>query len=118
MSTNYYLCKNGPTTNEPIHIGKSSYGWLFCFQSQNHPYDEPGVVWNTYNQVKAELKRMTVDSTNYVIIDEYDSIISYDDFIKLVDEIQADPDNQENPDNFSYDTRNVDGYRFTDGDFW
>ena len=59
MGTNYYLVKNGPTVNEPIHIGKSSMGWLFCFQSQKETWHEPPIVWNTYNQVKDTLKRLT-----------------------------------------------------------
>lgn len=116
MGTNYYLVKNGPTVNKPIHIGKSSMGWLFCFQSQKDTWHEPPIVWNTYNQVKDTLKRLTVDSTDFVIMNEYDEVVSFDDFFGLVDKKQADKRNLENPDNFTY-SRNVDGYRFSDGDF-
>lgn len=111
MGTNYFVTKNGPSIREPIHIGKSSGGWMFCFQTQNEPYDEPPIVWNTYNQVKAWLKKYTVDSTDYVIMDEYDDIVPFDDFVKMVEAKQT--RDADNPDNFKH-SRNVDGYRFTD----
>ena len=117
MGTNYFLVKNGPTTREPIHIGKSSCGWLFHFHVVNEPYNEPPIVWNTYNQVKDTLKQLTVDSNNYVIMNEYDEIVSYNDFIDLVDYKQSDEFNKSNPDNFS-NCRNVDGYRFDYEDRW
>ena len=116
MGTNYYLVKNGPTTRTPIHIGKSSCGWLFSFQTQNEKWENPPVIWNTYNQVKDTLKRMTVDSTDFVIIDEYDEVIPYDDFVQIVDNKQADEFCRSNKDNFTY-SRNVDGYRFNDEEF-
>jgi hypothetical protein len=116
VSTNYYAVRNRPTTDDPIHIGKSACGWLFHFQAQNHPYNQPPLVWNTYEQVKDWLKKYTVDSKEYVIIDEYDEIISYDDFIKLIDEIQTDDFNINNPDNFR-NCRDVNGYRFDDYEF-
>lgn len=116
MGTNYYVVKNGPSVQTPIHIGKSSAGWLFSFQSQNEKWHEPPIVWNTYPQVKKWLKEHTVDKNDFVIMDEYDEIVSYDDFIDLVDSKQRDPVSQANPDNFSY-SRNVDGYRFSDEDF-
>lgn len=115
MGTNYYIVKNGPSCQDPIHIGKSSIGWMFNFQRQNEKWHEPPIVWNTFNQVKDWLKKYTVDSTDYVIIDEYDEIISYDDFIEMV-EFKQERD-KANPDNFSY-SDNVDGYRFTDGEFY
>ena len=114
MGTNYYVVKNGPSCQDPIHIGKSSIGWMFNFQRQNEKWNEPPIVWNTFNQVKDWLKKYTVDSTDYVIIDEYDEIISYDDFIEMV-ELKQERD-KANPDNFSY-SDNVDGYRFTDREF-
>ena len=87
---------------------------MFCFQTQNEKWNDIPVVWNTYRQVIDWLKKYTVDSKEYVIIDEYDEIISLDDFVEMVQEKQiADKDN---PNNFTY-SRNVDGYRFTDGDF-
>lgn len=116
MGTNYYAVRNRPTTSDPIHIGKNSFGWLFCFQSHNETWDDPPVVWNSFNQVKDWLKKHTVDSNEFVIIDECDEVISFDDFVKMVEEKQKDEHCQSNPDNFKY-SRNVDGYRFTDGDF-
>jgi len=112
MGTNYYAVMNRPTVTEPIHIGKSSFGWRFCFQQQNDKYNDPPVIWNTYEQVREWLHKYTVDSNQYVIMNEYDEIISFDDFIKLVEEKQQ----NYNPDNFKY-SRNVNGYRFTDEDF-
>ena len=116
MGTNYYLVKNGPTCADPVHIGKSSYGWLFCFQ-ETHACNAYEVSWHTWTQVKAELKRLTVDCTDYVIIDEYDRVISYDDFVALVESIQNDPESQ-NPRNFRDGCKNIDGYRFYGDDFW
>lgn len=118
MGTNYYAVKRKPTISEPIHIGKSSVGWLFLFQYQNERmWDEIPCVWNNYDQVKEWLKKYTVgENAPYVIINEYDEIISYDDFIDLVDTKQKEERNQKNPDNFEY-CDNVDGYRFAKGDF-
>ena len=113
MGTNYYVVKNGPSVKEPIHIGKSSAGWLFNFQMHNEKWEEPPVVWNSYNQVKEWLKKYTVDERKYIIMNEYDEIVSYDDFIELVESKQEDEWCRDNPDNFSY-SRNVDGYRFSD----
>lgn len=116
MGTNYYAVRGKPTIEKPIHIGKSSYGWLFHFQTQNLDYGDPPVVWNTYNQVKDWLRKYTVDSDDYVIITEYDEIIPFKDFIEMVDEKQGDEFNLNNPNNFR-NCRNVDGYRFDDQEF-
>lgn len=116
MGTNYYAVKNRPSLAEPIHIGKSSAGWLFSFQSQNDKWCDPPVVWHTYNQVIDWLYKNTVEREDYVILDEYDSIIPLDDFVELVQRKQSDPFCKDNPDNFSY-SRNVDGYRFSDEEF-
>lgn len=116
MGTNYYAVKNRPSCDDPIHIGKSSMGWMFNFQRQNIKWNTPPVVWNTWNQVRTWLKENTVDSTDYVIIDEYDDIISYDEFVELVESKQTDEFCKNNPDNFAY-ADNVDGYRFSSGEF-
>ena len=116
MGMNYYAVKNRPTIAEPIHIGKSSCGWLFCFQTQDDEWNDPPVVWNTWNQVKDWLHKYTVEKKDYVIINEEDEIVSYTDFVKLVEEKQVDPFCAGNEDNFTY-SRNVDGYRFSDGNF-
>ena len=114
MGTNYYAVRNRPTTSEPVHIGKCSIGWMFNFQAHNEKWNDPPIVWNTYNQVIDWLRKYTVESQEFVILDEYDRIISLDDFIEMVQEKQK--SDKDNPDNFSY-SRNVDGYRFSDGDF-
>ena len=88
MGTNYYVVPNRPSTREPIHIGKSSYGWRFLFQQQVDEYHEPPIVWNTYDEVKDWLKKYTVDSTNYIIMDEYDTVVPYDELIELIEEKQ------------------------------
>ena len=116
MGTNYYLVKNGPSVREPVHIGKSSSGWLFNFQSQNQKWEDPPIVWNTWKQVCETLARLTVDSTEYVIIDEYDEVIPMEDFVDLVLRKQEDEWCRGNPDNFSY-SRNIDGFRFSDEEF-
>lgn len=112
MGTNYYAIPNRPSIREPIHIGKSSYGWKFLFRRRNERWNDPPVVWNTFNQVKDWLYKYTVESQLYVIIDENDEIIPFDDFIEFVESKQ----DVENEDNFTW-ADNVDGYRFTDGDF-
>jgi hypothetical protein len=118
MGTNYYVLKNKPTLETPIHIGKSSCGWLFGFQEQNETWRDVPVVWHTYNQVKEWLKKYTTgENPQYVILNEYDEIISYEEFIDLVDEKQKDEKNLSNPDNFNYYVKNIDGYRFSEGDF-
>lgn len=116
MGTNYYAVRNRPTTCDPIHIGKSSMGWLFLFHDYEDKWNDPPVCWHSYNQVKAWLKEHTVDSDEYVILDEYDKIISFDEFFKMVDSKQNDEQCKSNKENFDY-CRNVDGYRFDDRDF-
>ena len=112
MGTNYYAVRNRPTTQEPIHIGKSSYGWKFCFQAHNETYEEPPVVWNTYDQVYEWLYKHTVESEEFVIMDEYERIVSFNEFVAMVEKKQ----NENNPDDFTY-SRNVNGFRFADGEF-
>lgn len=116
MGTNYYITKNGPSVRTPIHIGKSSIGWLFLFQAQNETWYDPPVVWNTWPQVRDWLRKYTVESKDFVIIDEYDEVIPYDEFVKMVERKQVDPRDRDNPDNFSH-ARNIDGYRFEYDDF-
>ena len=116
MGTNYYAVKNRPTTLPPLHIGKSSAGWLFHFYQIDCPWGNPPVVWNTYNQVKDWLKKYTVDTDEYVIMDEYDEVMSFDDFFRMIDNKQNDKQCRNNEDNFRH-CRNVDGYRFDNSDF-
>ena len=116
MGTNYYAVPNRPSCREPIHIGKSSFGWKFCFQTQNDHWNEPPVVWNTFNQVKEWLCKYTVEEKTYAIVDEYDQIIPYEELIELIDAKQNDEFSRSNKENFDY-ARNVDGYRFSDEEF-
>ena len=112
MGTNYYAVRTRPTIEDPIHIGKSSMGGKFLFQTHNDKWCEPPVVWNTYEQVYEWLYKNTVESDNYAIINEYDEVISFNDFIKMVELKQQ----ENNPDDFTY-SRNVNGFRFSDGEF-
>lgn len=116
MGTNYYLVANKPSIRPPIHIGKSSAGWLFCFQGHNDRWHEPPAVWNNYEELKEWLLNYTVKKKEFVIIDEYDRTLDYEDFIKLVASFQKDEECRRNPYNFKYD-ENVGGYRFCFQDF-
>ena len=116
MGTNYYVVKNGPSVQTPVHIGKSSIGWMFNFQDQDEQWRDTPIVWHTFNQVKDWLKKYTVDSKDYVIIDEYDDVVTYDEFVDMVEFKQNDPSCRDNKDNFTY-SKNIDGYRFSDGEF-
>lgn len=113
MGTNYYVVRNRPSVEEPVHIGKSSAGWLFCFQSQRETWRDIPIVWDSYGEVIDWLTKHTVENPEYVIMNEYDEIIPLQDFVDLVQGKQADPFCRDNPDNFSY-ARNVNGYRFED----
>lgn len=114
MGTNYYVVPNRPSVEEPIHIGKSSMGWMFLFHDVSEPYRNIPVIWHCYEDVEDWLYKYTVESTDYVIIDEYDEIIPFDDFIELVERKQEQFKN--NLDNFTY-CRNVGGYRFENRSF-
>lgn len=113
MGTNYYVVPNRPSVVEPIHIGKSSVGWMFLFHDVDELYYDVPIVWHSYEEVKDQLYKYTVEFKSYVIINEYDEIISFDDFIELVEYKQQFKDN---PDNFTY-CRNVNGYRFDEREF-
>lgn len=96
-----------------IHIGKSSAGWLFNFQIQKNEV----CTWNSYEEVMNWLEQNTAnDKAIYKIIDEYNRSISFKDFKELVDIKQKDPHNIKNPDNFTY-CKNINGYRFSEGEF-
>lgn len=114
MGTNYYVVPNRPSIEEPIHIGKSSAGWMFLFQDVCEPYRDVPVIWHSYDEVEDWLHRHTVDLNDYVIINEYDEIVSFDELINRIQEKQISCKN--NPDNFTY-CRNVNGYRFEEGEF-
>ena len=114
MGTNYYAVRNRASVQDPIHIGKASIGWMFLFQEHNDTWEDPPIIWNTYDQVKSWLQEYTVDKNEFVIMDEYDRIIPFDELFELIDEKQKLDKN--NPDNFTY-CRNVNGYRFSNKEF-
>ena len=116
MGTNYYLVKKQPTVREPVHIGKSSGGWLFLFQNQDQSWLDDPIVWHTWPQVRERLRQLTKTDPRYVILNEYDEAVSFDDFVKLVEDKQKDPGCYGNPDNFRW-SEYVEGYRFADGEF-
>lgn len=109
MGTNYYVVPNRPSVHEPIHIGKSLAGWRFLFQAQHNTWHEPPVIWDTYEEVREWLKKNTVESKDFVIINEYDEIVTFDEFFEMVECKQA----TINPDQFNAHVANVSGYRFT-----
>ncbi len=108
MGTNYYAVKKKPSIDRAIHIGKLSWGWLFCFQDSEY--------FHTYPQFKQFVEEK-INTGEYVIIDEYDCEIQPYDFIKMIDKTQKDPHRLKNPENFMHHVKNIDGYRFLDGDF-
>ena len=92
---------------EAKHIGKSSWGWLFNFQDQDE--------WHSYEQFKNYITNKD-NMKDKVIINEYNEKLTPKEMLKIIDDKQKDKRNHENPDNFHY-CRNVDGYRFSVGDF-
>lgn len=109
MGTNYYAIKKKPCLyGREVHLGKSSIGWLFLFRENDEIH--------TYPQFKSWLKN-NVDSGEYVLFDEYNCEVSKNELIKLIESTQNDEHCKNNPDNFSYDVKNIDGYRFSDRDF-
>ena len=111
MGTNYYVVPNRPSI-ESYHLGKSSAGWKFCFQTQDMPWCDPPIVWRSYAEVEAWLKKYVGETKEFVIMDEYDAIVNLDYFFNLVAKKQQ----ENNPEDFRYN-ENVDGYRFCEGDF-
>lgn len=112
MGTNYYVVKKEPTVLSPIHIGKSSIGWRFCFHRvdklENYISDEP---LNTFPQWKKFLEEQTSNG-NIIIMNEYDEVVELDYLLKLIESKQS----VNNPDDFTY-ADNIDGYRFESGEF-
>lgn len=126
MGTNYYARKaepnymvcpccgekikipNGATIKE-IHIGKSSYGWTFCFQSSEYYRTFPEFVAFVNEHVR---------TGEFSIFNEYEEPVNVDDFLNMIEELQKSyyENPTRNPDNFLYDD-NRGGYRFRDSDF-
>ena len=109
MGTNYYAVKKKPTIVEPLHIGKSSCGWKFLFHEVNkyNSFDDDLEI-HTFEQWKEFLET----NDEIVILDEYDREVPVKEFLELIEEEQK----ENNVKNF-VDCKNVNGYRFTDGDF-
>ena len=109
MGTNYYAVKKKPTIVEPLHIGKSSCGWKFLFHEVNkyNSFDDDLEI-HTFEQWKEFLET----NDEIVILDEYDREVPVKEFLELIEEKQK----ENNVKNF-VDCKNVNGYRFTDGDF-
>lgn len=105
MGTNYYAVKKEPCLyDREIHIGKSSMGWRFNFHD---------CEWfHTFPQFKTFLNEH-VETGEYVLMDEYEQKVEISDLLDLIEAKQKTP----NDDDFAYRTRNIDGYRFTEGDF-
>lgn len=109
IGTNYYAVKKKPSLyNREIHLGKSSAGWLFLF----HDNEE----FHTYPQFKRWLKD-NVDTGEYVLFNEYNEEVTKEYLLDLIDKKQKDERSLNNSENFAYGTKNIDGYRFNDGDF-
>ena len=104
MGTNYYAVRNRPTTDEPIHIGKSSSGWRFLFQEQDI-WGDPEVHWHTAREVYWWLEKYTVESNEFVIMNEYDEVVTFEDFKTLVEQKQKEKIHDEH-------AKLVEGYRF------
>lgn len=114
MGTNYYAVRTRPTMCEPIHIGKSSAGWMFLFREQHEMWNDPPVIWHSFTELNNWLKEYVVEKKLYAILNEYDEEISYEEFIKMVERKQVlDKNNEEN---FCY-CKNIGGYRFADNEF-
>lgn len=107
MGTNYYAVRNKLTVSEDayIHIGKSSAGWKFLFHNCKY--------FHTFPEVEKFLKE-NVETGKYVILDEYNKKHSVNDFLKVVAEHQK----TKNKEDFTYGVKNIDGYRFCEGEFY
>ena len=113
MGTNYYTkpktCEACKHTPQPVHLGKSSYGWQFTFAYNG------GIYYKNIEEMEVWLR-------DKIIIDEYDKEVTQADFWKMVHEKQT-------PTNLNHtkyvrercESRDSDyligGYSFIDTDF-
>ena len=114
MGTNYYAVRSRPTICDPIHIGKSSAGWMFLFHEQEDAWCDPPIYWHSFNDVKDWLEQYVYKEHQFVIMNEYDEEIDYEEFFDMIENKQQ--LDKRNPQNFEY-CKNVNGYRFSDSDF-
>lgn len=104
MGTNYYTdakppCPTCGHESEPLHVGKSSAGWTFCFQ------DLPELGLTSWRAWKAYLR-------NRVILDEYGKQIDFSDFESMVEARQ-----DLRKDRGAHTTYDEQGYVFCNVDF-
>ena len=105
MGTNYFAISNKPKVwDRKIHIGKSSSGWKFLL----HYCD----FFKSIDELKKFFDEY-VRTGEYVIMDEYENIISPDDLLNYIESKQ----DTENNENFAYGVMNINGYRFSEGEF-
>lgn len=114
MGMNYYVVKKKPSIDRAIHIGKASAGWKFLFHDIKGIPSDYELELHTFEQWRDWLKANVGPEENkeYVILNEDDDEKTVDEFLELV----ATKQKEDNPDNYS-NARNINGYRFTDGDF-
>lgn len=115
MGTNCYAVRTRPTLEEPIHIGKSSIGWMFCFQQQDEEYHDPPIQWFHYEDVVEWLHKYVDKKKEYIVLDEYEETVSVEELLEIVEHKQI--SEKDNPDNFGYGVHNRRGYRFRVGYF-
>lgn len=106
MGTNYFvklnICKLCRRTDDPIHLGKASYGWSFMLQANNYKF------YRNWEEMKEWLKGKNIE-------DEYGEHISRKEFIKWVEDVKdiKDPEKVD----YGTDLKIIDGYKFYDCDF-
>ncbi len=109
MGTNYYLiyneCKCCNRYDE-VHLGKSSCGWKFTFQSIenfslkniDHAHTiantEEEITIKTWRDLKEFLYKYVVEFKTARIIDEYKDECSYKEFVEMVDFKFTKPENK------------------------
>jgi hypothetical protein len=108
MGTNYYYDINKCPTchrSEKLHIGKSSVGWKFNFQSEKgiRSWDE----WKDF-----------IKSNPGKIIDEYDKELTLEELENWIETKQNNPNNKNHINYYPEDGfLDKDGYVFSDRDF-
>ena len=116
MGTNYYAridaCKHCNRSDENIHLGKLSSGWVFLFRTQKQYY-------NNFNDFKIFIYRGDVR-----IFDEYENESTPD---ALIHTILMSYENKENEHHERYSRmsvgsirtgyQNIEGYDFLDTEF-
>ena len=112
MGTNYYTeieaCECCGRRAEDLHIGKSSSGWRFLFQSHRHLGLDSRAAWEAY-LLKAEAK-----AGENIITDENGVDHSVAEFFTMVDRMQA-AGHPTRGDDLSMETRDDQGFRIADG---